>query len=31
VLTPAVRKAVDGALAQMKAGKLPIAWKEVKF
>lgn len=31
VLTPAIRKSVDGALGQMKAGKLPIAWKEVKF
>jgi len=31
VLTPAVRKAVDAAQKDMKAGKLPIAWKEVKF
>ncbi len=31
VLTPAVRKAVGAAEKDMKAGKLPIAWKEVKF
>ncbi len=31
VLTPAVRKAVTAAEKSMKAGKLPIAWKEVKF
>lgn len=31
VLTPAVRKAVEAAQKDMKAGKLPIAWKEVKF
>jgi basic membrane protein A len=31
VLTPAIRKAVDAAQKEMTAGKLPIAWKEVKF
>jgi basic membrane protein A and related proteins len=31
VLTPAIRKAVDKAKAEMTAGKLPLAWKEVKF
>ncbi len=30
-LTPAIRKAVDKAKADLTAGKLPIAWKEVKF
>jgi basic membrane protein A len=31
VLTPAIKKAVDKAKAEMTAGKLPLAWKEVKF
>ena len=31
VLTPAIRKAVDKAKAEMTAGKLKIAWKDVKF
>jgi basic membrane protein A len=31
VLTPAIRKAVETAEKEMKAGKLPIAWKDVKF
>jgi basic membrane lipoprotein Med (substrate-binding protein (PBP1-ABC) superfamily) len=31
VLTPAIRKAVDKAKAEMTAGKLTIAWKDVKF
>jgi basic membrane protein A len=31
VLTPAIKKAVDKARGEMAAGKLPIAWKEVKF
>ncbi len=31
VLTPAIKKAVDKAKADMTAGKLPLAWKEVKF
>jgi basic membrane protein A len=31
VLTPAIRKAVDAAQKDMKAGKLQLAWKDVKF
>jgi basic membrane protein A len=31
VLTPAIRKAVDKAQADLVAGKLSIAWKDVKF
>ncbi len=31
VLTPAVRKAVENAQKDMLAGKLQIAWKDVKF
>jgi basic membrane protein A len=31
VLTPAIRKAVEAAQKDMKAGKLQIAWKDVKF
>ena len=31
VLTPDVRKAVEAAEKDMKAGKLKIAWKDVKF
>ncbi|HWQ08285.1 MAG TPA: BMP family protein [Holophaga sp.] len=31
VLTPAIRKKVDAAQKDMKAGKLQIAWKDVKF
>ena len=31
VLTPAIRKAVDKAKADLTSGKLTLAWKEVKF
>jgi len=31
ILTPAIKKAVDKARADLTAGKLQVAWKEVKF
>jgi hypothetical protein len=31
VLTPAIRKAVEKAKADLTSGKLQLAWKDVKF